>query len=159
MPVMTLDLDLATVFRYEFWADREALAALSRAGDRAPPRALAIMNHVLAAAHLWLTRLTGEKIKIDVWPSLSVAQMEERINTLSAVWQLWIAGAKSSDLDRDITYVNSLGESWTSKVRDIITHIPIHAAYHRGQVAVLLGQNQQKPAYTDFIHATRQRLI
>jgi len=159
MPAMTLDLDLSTLFKYEFWADRESLAALSRAGENAPPRALAIMNHVLAAAHLWLTRLTGEKIKVDVWPSLSIAQMEARIDSLSTAWQHWIAGARPSDLDREIAYVNSLGESWTSKVREILTHIPIHAAYHRGQIAMLLGQSQQKAAYTDYIHAARQRLI
>lgn len=156
---MTLDADLSRLFAYEFWADREAVAALRAAGDKAPPRALQIMNHVLAAAHLWLTRLTGEKIKIDVWPKLSIDEMSQRIDMLDAAWQQWIDGAKPADLDREITYVNSLGESWSSNARDILTHITIHAAYHRGQIAMLLGGAGAKPAYTDFIHAARRKFI
>ncbi len=156
---MNLDLDLHRLFAYEFWADREALEALRRAGDKAPPRALAIMNHILAAAELWLTRFTGEKIKIDVWPKLSIAEMADRITRLDASWRTCIDGMTSAGLEQPVSYVNSLGESWTSSARDILTHIPIHAAYHRGQIAILLGHNHQKPAYTDFIHASRQRFI
>lgn len=156
---MQLDLDLQRLLAYEFWADREALEALRRAGEHAPQRALKIMNHVLAAAELWLSRLTGEKIKIDVWPNLSIDEMAERITRIDAAWRKHIDGMTPASLDQPIMYVNSLGESWTTPARDILTHIPIHAAYHRGQIAMLLGQNQQKPAYTDFIHASRQRFI
>ena len=153
---MTLDVDLARLFAYEFWADREALEALQAAGDKAPPRALAIMNHILAAAHLWLTRLTGEKIKVEVWPSLSIDQMAQRIESLDAAWRRWMASSNAASLDQKIAYINSLGESWTSTARDIATHIFLHAGYHRGQIATLMGQANLKPAYTDFIHATRQ---
>ena len=159
MVAMTLDVDLARLFAYEFWADREVLAVLRAAGERTPPRAPAIMNHILAAAHLWLTRMTGEKIKVDVWPALSIEQMAHRIDSLESAWRKWIASADAASLDQKIAYINSLGESWTSTAREILTHIIIHAGYHRGQIAILLGQAGQKPAYTDFIHAARQKKV
>lgn len=156
---MKLDADLQRLFDFEFWADREALNALRQSGAAAPPRALAIMNHILAAAHLWQTRLTGEKIKVEVWPSLTIDEMSRRIDALESAWRKWIASATPSSLDQSIAYVNSLGESWSSTARDIITHIFIHAGYHRGQIALLLGQAGHKAAYTDFIHAARQKKI
>ncbi len=159
MASMTLDADLPRLFTYECWADREALTAIRAAGDNAPPRAVALLNHVLAAAHLWLTRITGEKIKIDVWPTLSLDEMAARIDMLDSTWQAWLVTASAADLEHEIRYVNSLGESWSSAVRDILTHLVIHAAYHRGQIAMLLGQSGNKPAYTDFIHATRQGVV
>jgi len=44
-------------------------------------------------------------------------------------------------------------------VEDILTHVTIHSAYHRGQIASDLRAAGQAPAYTDFIHAVRLGLI
>ena len=46
-----------------------------------------------------------------------------------------------------------------STVQDILTHVPFHSSYHRGQIAVQTRAEGVQPAYTDFIHAVRQRLI
>jgi uncharacterized damage-inducible protein DinB len=40
-----------------------------------------------------------------------------------------------------------------------LTHVLLHSAYHRGQIASQMRGNGQTPAYTDFIHAVRQGLI
>lgn len=54
---------------------------------------------------------------------------------------------------------NSLGEDWTSTVGDILTHVAMHGAYHRAQIAAAIRESGRTPAYTDFIHAVRRRLI
>ena len=48
---------------------------------------------------------------------------------------------------------------YDSLVRDILTHVFMHSAYHRGQIAVDMRQNGVTPAYTDFIHGVRQGLV
>ena len=58
-----------------------------------------------------------------------------------------------------VGYRNSLGEYWTSTVGDILTHVAMHGAYHRAQIAAALRESGCTPAYTDFIHAARQGLI
>ncbi len=58
-----------------------------------------------------------------------------------------------------VVYKNSKGEPWTSTVEDILTHVVLHSAYHRGQIASLMRAGGEQPAYTDFIHAVRQGLI
>ena len=55
--------------------------------------------------------------------------------------------------------VNSKGEPWTSSVEDILTHVVLHAAHHRGQVASGLRAAGHEPAYTDYIHAVRRGLV
>ena len=54
-----------------------------------------------------------------------------------------------------ITYANSKGERHANRVEDVLTHVLLHAAYHRGQVAADLRAAGAEPALTDFIHATR----
>jgi uncharacterized damage-inducible protein DinB len=51
--------------------------------------------------------------------------------------------------------VNSKGEPWRSAVGDVLDHVLLHGAYHRGQIASDLRAAGCEPAYTDFIHAVR----
>ena len=44
-------------------------------------------------------------------------------------------------------------------MEDILTHVVLHSAYHRGQIASQMRAGGAPPAYTDFIHAARQGLI
>ncbi len=62
-------------------------------------------------------------------------------------------------LAETVVYKNSKGEPWTSTVEDILTHVLLHSAYHRGQIASQVRAGGEQPAYTDFIHAVRQGLI
>jgi len=48
---------------------------------------------------------------------------------------------------------------WTSTVGDILTHVAMHGAYHRAQIAAAVRESGREPAYTDFIHAVRQGFV
>ena len=43
--------------------------------------------------------------------------------------------------------------------KDVLTHVILHSAYHRGQVALAMRAAGMEPAYTDFIHAVRQGFV
>ena len=58
-----------------------------------------------------------------------------------------------------VSYKNTKGESWTNSVEDILMHVVMHSAYHRGQIAADMRAAGHSPAYTDFIHGIRQRLV
>jgi uncharacterized damage-inducible protein DinB len=62
-------------------------------------------------------------------------------------------------LQQKIEYRNSKGEPWSSRIEDIILHLTMHSAYHRGQIALEMRKAGLTPAYTDFIHAVRQGLL
>ena len=61
-----------------------------------------------------------------------------------------------ADLSQTVTYKNTKGEAWSSSIGDILTHVLMHSAYHRGQIASHMREQGHTPAYTDFIHAVRQ---
>jgi len=156
---MTLDLELHRLWTYEFWANRETLASLRRADARPPQRAVQIMAHVIGASRLWLTRMTGATAKTEVWPANAIEQLPADLDALESAWRDWLNAPVPARLDDVVSYINSKGEPWTSTARDILTHLVLHSAYHRGQIATLLGQVKQDAAYTDLIHATRQGLL
>jgi uncharacterized damage-inducible protein DinB len=147
---------LHRLIRYDVWANRETLRSLRNGA--APPRSLRWMAHIIGAEFLWLARMAGRPAPLPVWPELSMEDCELRFAELSRRLVDGL-GVDRADLSRSVTYTNSKGEAWTSTVEDIFNHVVIHSAYHRGQIASDLRTAGQEPAYTDYIHAVRQRLI
>ena len=138
------------------WANGQTLRSL-RQGPF-PDRSLRWMGHIIAAEVLWLARMDGVPSPLPVWPDLSLAQCEEWFPKLSGRLVQALTNRVGA-LSRPVAYTNSKGEPWTSTVEEILTHIVIHSAYHRGQIASELRSAGQEPAYTDYIHAVRQGLL
>jgi len=149
---------LHRLLAYDDWANREVLCALRNAANP-PARSLKLIAHVLSAEGLWLARINQEKASLPVWPELTLAQCEAEANKLGISWRSYLEGCKESGLSRQINYVNSKGESWTSQIDDILLHVITHSAYHRGQIASNMRAAGLTPAYTDFIHAVLQELV
>lgn len=149
---------LRRLFAYDDWANREVLAAL-RSAPNLPPRSLKLIAHILSAEGLWLTRLKRQKPALPVWPELSLTQCEAEADPLDISWRSYLEECKEAGLLHQISYVNSKGESWSSRVDDVLLHVITHSAYHRGQIASDMRAAGLTPAYTDFIHAIRQDLV
>lgn len=149
---------LRRLLAHDDWANREALTSL-RASGEPPPRALAWIAHIAAAERLWLVRLREEKTPVVVWPSLTLSECESEFRRLRPEWEELLGTLAPETLGREVSYVNSKGEPWTSSFEDILLHVPVHSTYHRGQIAAELRASGWEPAYTDFIHAARRHLI
>ncbi|HST10721.1 MAG TPA: DinB family protein [Terriglobales bacterium] len=142
---------------YDEWANLEVVAALQSAG-RPLDRPLKLLAHIIGAEHVWLTRIRQTKPPLPVWPDLTLEECGEHVRGLAKSWRELLSGT-GDVLDRMVAYKNSKGEAYESLVRDILTHVFMHSAYHRGQIAADVRQAGFVPAYTDFIHGVRQGLI
>ena len=149
---------LQRLFSYDEWANREVLAGLRSVGKEVP-RSLRWMGHILAAEEVWLSRLRRDGTKPAVWPERSLDDCEKVVATLGNAWRTLMSSASEDDLARSVDYTNSKGEAFSSTVGDILMHVVMHSAYHRGQIASDMRVTSLEPTYTDFIHAVRQRKI
>ena len=147
-------MQLERLFTYDDWANREEITRLR--GIAAPAAGLRLLAHIIGAAWLWIARIRNESAKMAVWPELSLDQCAAELDQLLAAWQEIL---QNVDRELKIDYRNSKGEAWSSSVDDILTHVAMHGAYHRGQIATLVRQGGDTPAYTDFIQAARTNAI
>jgi uncharacterized damage-inducible protein DinB len=145
-------------FAYDAWANREVLAAW-RTSARPTARPLQLLAHILSAERLWLERIRRQSQTLPVWPDFSFDQCEAQVSELASLWREYLGSLSPATLSEHVPYQNSKGEPWTSTVQDILTHVILHSAYHRGQIASETRAAGEQPAYTDFIHAARQNLI
>jgi uncharacterized damage-inducible protein DinB len=136
------------------WADQRVLASL-QAAPHAPAKALEIYAHILGSTHVWLSRMYGTPPRLAVWPNLSLDECE-RVAADNAGQLKRIVEAITGDaLERGITYRNSAGDQFTSTLEDILTHVFMHASYHRGQVAAMIRAAGDTPSPTDYIFFAR----
>ena len=155
---MDLAEHLRRQFTYDEWANREVLVALKKStADTSRPREL--LAHIVSAERLWLERILQQPQSTAVWPGLSLAQCEMQIAALKQEWANFFEVLTAAKLAGEINYKNSKGESWASSLQDILTHVLLHSAYHRGQIASHMRAAGDTPAYTDFIHAVRSGAI
>lgn len=152
---MNLREHLGRLLAYDDWANREVLAALHRTGGQ-PLRSLQLLAHIFAAERLWLERLQSQPQSVPVWPEFSLQQCEAQAVALPQLWEHYLIQAGFS---RTVEYKNSKGEKWTSRPEDVVLHVVMHSAYHRGQIAADMRTASLDPAYTDFIHAVRQGFV
>jgi uncharacterized damage-inducible protein DinB len=155
---MELIEHLRRQFAYDAWANREVLAGL-KSSQRPAARPLQLLAHILSAERLWLERIRNQPQSLPVWPDLTAEQCEEQITKLAQLWHEFLGQLSPAGLAEKVAYKNSKGERWTSTVEDVLTHVLLHSAYHRGQIASQVRASGEQPAYTDYIHAVRQGLI
>ena len=148
---------LRRVFAYDEWANREVLQAI-RAGG-ADARSLQLLGHILSAERLWLERLKQQPQSAPAWPNCDLQQCAAQVDEMGRLWREYLEFITAGDLSQSISYKNTKGEPWTSTVGDVLTHVAMHSAYHRGQIASHMRESGQTPAYTDFIHGVRQGFV
>jgi uncharacterized damage-inducible protein DinB len=145
-------------FAYDEWANGEVLAAL-RASGNASQRSLQLMAHLLSAERIWLERLKQQPQSSPVWPKLGLEECEAQAAEMAGLWREYLDLITAGDVNQSVSYMNSKGEEWTSTIVDILSHVVLHSAYHRGQIASHMREIGQTPASTDFIHGVRQGLV
>lgn len=146
------------LFLYDDWANREVLAKL-RAAPAPPPQPLKFIAHILSAERLWYERLTGQEQTVPVWPEFSLEQCAAQAAELASLWQDYLKAHREEALGQTITYRNSKGESWSSRTDDVLMHVILHSAHHRGQIAAAVRSAGFTPAHTDYIHSVRQGFV
>jgi|SRR5215470_2197402 len=149
---------LRRLFSYDHWANLEVLSSFRNAG--APPeRSVKLLAHVVGTEYTWFSRLVQEKPQLAVWPELTLAECTEHAEKLKRLWSNYLDAIGPEGLSATVSYKNTKGESWNNSVEDILLHVVIHSAHHRGQIATDMRAAGFQPAYIDFIHGIRQKLV
>ena len=146
--------EIRRLLAHSWWADDRALQSLRGAG--APPdEAVAAYGHILGAEHVWLQRLRGETASVAVWPELDLDGCARLARANRDGYEAFLDALAPDGGTREVEYTNSAGQAFRSRIDDILLHVALHGAYHRGQVAMLVRQAGAEPSPTDYIAFVR----
>ncbi len=141
------------LFAHDKWAIDRSLATIQWLANS---RAQLMLSHILLAEKIWLDRLKGEDQTVaDVFTALSLDECVHASRELNAEYINYIGSLSESDLDSLVSYKTIKGDPFQTSVKDILTHVGIHGAYHRGQIAMLVRDGGGEAVGTDYILFTR----
>ena len=140
------------LFEYNLWAN-DKFSEVLRTNPFENPKILKFISHISNAQSIWLSRLKKEDSTVGVWDEY---HLKEALELLSSSSKAWLDFIYSEDLKPDnIHYKNSKGQGFESHVSDVLTHVVNHGTHHRGQIALMLREEDIDPPASDFIFYTR----
>jgi len=143
-------MDFQKLFDYDYWANTETLASLKAVPGGAEKARMAIC-HIVGAQRIWMSRFESPAPPTaQPWPDLTLEECGSAFEDLRLRWQAILAGLTAEKLASDLTYLSLKGTENKTPICDVLTHLALHSAYHRGQVAAAVREAGGKPATTDF---------
>ncbi len=137
------------LYQYNAWSNKRVLGCLERQ-HVIDEKILSIMGHIVAAQFLWLHRIKGlPPAKVKLWGEYTLPQLITMEEEAGKLWLEFVEGTE--DFNRDLDYINYVGEPYITNVEMIMIHLVNHSSYHRAQIALLLRQKGFEPINTDFI--------
>ena len=144
------------LFTYDSWAITRALNSLKSIPNHSPQAGRALA-HLLVAEKVWYMRVSGEDTSaINLSPELSIGECEKLAEENRKAYAAYLTTFSSDTLDSVVTYRNSKGVEFHTPVREILLHVMLHGAYHRGQIATAVRSGGDAPGNTDYITFVRE---
>ena len=123
------------------------------------PRSLEILGHLLIAEKEWYGRLYGkDSTGYDFWPTLSIAECGQLARETAERYEKLLRGFDEEGLDIRVKYRNSKGTPFENTFREMLAHVCIHSATHRGNIVLKLREDGFEPPQTDFIIYLRETI-
>ena len=145
------------LFDYDYWANCEALASLSTVPGDAP-RALKLFGHIIGAQQVWLARFEDPNPpNAQPWPPATSEECRTAVDELHKSWAALLDKLTPEKLANDLAYRNTKGVEFKTPIQDVLMHLVMHSAYHRGQVAAAVREAGGKPAATDYVVYVRKK--
>ena len=138
-----------SLWHYTGWANAKLLEALQATPHE---KGCALMNHIIAAQELWLSRVnSAHTTDWQLFESRPVDECITAAQESNDAWLDFLAGCAESSYAKPLSYADLRGRTWTQPLECIIAHVVNHGGHHRGQVALLLRAAGHVPPVTDYI--------
>ena len=147
---------LARQLDYDRWATTTFLQVAADAQQTLNDNRLdVISSHLVNAMVHWLARLQSAKAQGGVWDDRPVAEnlplFHQTHEALMRLLQHW----DEEQLIRNTPYTNTKGDAFYNQRYDILQHLTLHSAHHRGQLATRLRELGVAPPQVDYIFWVR----
>ena len=141
---------------YEVWALQRLFNVIK--GMPSPPdKAVLLFSHILDAYEIWYDRIQEKATQVLPWHERSLDECENTLAGLASRYRALLDGLTLERLGATVDYTTTEGEPYANTTREILQHVVLHSAYHRGQVNATIRHAGAEPAVVDFIYFLREK--
>jgi uncharacterized damage-inducible protein DinB len=152
---------LLSLFAQKSWANRELFDAVAdMAAEHAAARHTAIrtLNHIYVVDRIFRAHLLGEDhpyLETNTLQTPELGELHFAVLDTDLWFESYVSAADDSVLEKSLHFRFTDGDSGTMTREEMLFHVLIHGAYHRGNVGqVLKGVAMAPPRdlFTKFLH-------
>jgi uncharacterized damage-inducible protein DinB len=121
-----------------------------------------LVGHLIGAERLWMERIKrglAQQAPIDAqlssFEGASVQDLATAWRDCAEEWLDLLLPLSEEWLVKAITYKNTKGEQYSSRLSDVLLHVQNHATYHTGQLVAVYRALGLTPPSTDYIAYVR----
>lgn len=147
-----------TVYEYEIDCNRKMLAMLESVpeagrGEAGFQRAVTLADHLAAGRENWLEYMGGRDILSIPWwnEQGDLAALPSRFAALEHRWTEYLARLDDNQLTQEFEFTEANGETFRVPIGVQIEQLAGHAAYHRGQIVLLMASLGGETVDTDYV--------
>ena len=144
------------LYEYEKDCNQKMLAMLESVpeashSDTRFQRAVTLADHLAACREFWLDCMGKGSSDLTGWnEECDFHTLRLRFAAIEPRWTDYLARLDNSRLEQDFEFTESNGETFRLPVVVQIEQLAGHAAYHRGQIALLVTELGGETADTDY---------
>lgn len=161
-------ITLSDLLAYNRWANHQYLDALARLNEEQFLRKLGgsfgsireTLVHLAWAEWLWSERWQGKSPQSRATPERfpTADAVRSYLEDVEQVQARVLEGGGADLATARIRYTNLRQQEWEYTLEQMVHHLVMHSAYHRGQLATLLRQLNLVPPTTDYlVHVDMQK--
>jgi uncharacterized damage-inducible protein DinB len=149
-------------FLYKAWANKQTLGEIEKIDQVKYPdkliMAIRLLNHTHVVDKIFIAHLTGTSHPFTATNTQDTPLIKDLRQSVEETDQWLITFSKNvspTELNNTINFTFTDGDSGAMSVRDILNHLVIHGAYHRGNIGMLLADCElERPndTFTRFLH-------
>jgi uncharacterized damage-inducible protein DinB/putative sterol carrier protein len=161
---------LERLFTYKAQANDEILAAMQLFDDASPAKEIAVrvLSHTYVVDRIFAANLTGAEHGYTSANKSEAPTLEELSGAIktSDQWYIdYVSRLENAQLAERIDFRFTDGAPGRMSREEMLLHVTIHGAYHRGQVGWIMTENSITPpadGFTSYLHkaeaSARRRL-
>lgn len=160
-------VEMATLFKYNAWADRRVLGAASALTREQFTKPMGssfssvrdTLTHIYGVEWLWLERFQGRSPSAipDDPEFADVAKLKVSWSAFETRLLNFVRGLTQEDLDRVMEYKTMNFGVYSNPLWQSMQHLVNHGTYHRGQITTMMRQLGAQPILTDLMHFYREQ--
>jgi uncharacterized damage-inducible protein DinB len=153
---------LHSLFKYKAWSNEQLFAELAKVDPVAQrePRhnAMRILNHIYVVDQIFAAHLSGAVQSFTATNTTETPTLEalrDGVAMLDAWYVDYSADLSPDQLAENIAFSFTDGDKGLMSREEMLTHVSLHGAYHRGGAGRIMAQASTPPPrdlYTRFLH-------
>jgi uncharacterized damage-inducible protein DinB len=145
---------LRQLFAYNDWANRRTIMAVR---DNPSKKARGILAHLLITESEYFERLYGkDSTGFDFWPGLKINECSRLAKENNERYERLLKEFDNEGLDIKARYRTSEGLPYENTYRELLTHVLLHSATHRGNIVLQMRSEDLEPPKVDYIIYLRE---